>query len=199
MATKKIDKKEEFGAQIQLGSIIKTAQKKRQQEEEKREEVVRARVKYYPMPIKVSVSMWNEFTSSYYALIKELGHDYVSISRSEVFVYLVKYMDKKLDMDIKGFEDFYDRYIGVKGKRFRNERSPAPDEKVEVYCWANFTKEELALWKQLLTKLALKTGIERASDFSKQYFMVDIIGFFSEKIDEIAKYIKEEKENGNTK
>ena len=82
MATKKLEKKEELGTQIQLGAIIKNANKKKNIEES----IPEKKEKFYPMPVKVTVNLWDNFTNSYYELVKELGDTFVSITRSDVFI-----------------------------------------------------------------------------------------------------------------
>lgn len=189
MATKKLEKKEELGTQIQLGAIIKNANKKKNIEES----IPEKKEKFYPMPVKVTVNLWDNFTNSYYELVKELGDTFVSITRSDVFISLITYMDKVIDIDTSNYPNLYDEWIGAKGKRSTNSRTPARGEKVQNYCWANFTFEQLLIWKRLLSKLAIREGIERRNDFSKQYFMVDIIEFFSQNIKELADEIKHKK------
>lgn len=192
MATK-TEKKETFGGQIQLGAIMKTAALKRGEgnKDKIREKLKKER--FFPMPVKVPVKFWEDFSTAYYELVKELGEEFVSITRSDVFISLIKYMDKNIDIDTSKYKDFYDTYIGIKGKRPSNDRTFPPDEKMANYCWANFTKEELNVWKNLLTKLAIKVGVERREDFSKQYFMSDIIDFFLGHIPEIVDFVREEK------
>lgn len=196
MATKKIEKKEELGTQIQLGAIIKNAQKK------KEDNIILSPVstiekKIYTMVIKVPKTLWNKFSNSYYELIKELGDKYVSITRTDVFVHLITYMDKNIDIDTSEYPDLYDQFIGKKGKRATNERSLNKGIASKNFCWAKFFEEDLAIWKRLLTKLAIQEGVERRIDFSKQYFIFDIVHYFEQNTKEIAQYIKEKNKSNN--
>lgn len=190
MATKKLEKKEELGTTIQLGAIINNANKKKNIEKEVKTE---EKNKIYRISMRVPLSLWEEFSNSYYELVRELGKYHLSITRSEAFMYLIYYMDKVIEIDVSKYPNFYEEYIGYKGKRFTNERTIEKNEKTGYYCWASFNYEQTLVWKRVLTKLGIKEGFEKSSIFSKQYFMIDIIKFFSENLDKLIEEIKKEK------
>lgn len=180
-------KNEELGTKIGLSAIVKKAQQKREETQ-----IVPSgkNKKYYPMPIKVSKELWEHFRNLYYTLVKELGEEYIVLTRSDVFIALIDYMDKNIDTDISKYQDLYDRFVAVGGKRSRNERSHAENDELINCTWANFSFEQLQQFKRVITKLAVQVGIEKRADFSKQYFISDIISFFEENLSEIVNHIK---------
>lgn len=188
MATDKKEKKEVLGTNINISSIVKKAEQKREAK------VISNTPMVSPKTIKhktiITKSLWEDFRDLYYKLIKELGADFVYLSRGEAYIHLINFMEKSLDIDISNHKDLYDNYIATKGRRFMNERTfPKEAEKIN-YTWTEFTPEQFETFKKLLTKLALRVGEEKKSDFSKQYFVVDIIDFFRDNIVELAEYIK---------
>ena len=142
------------------------------------------------MPVKVSKSLWERFRNLYYLLVKELGEEYMVMTRTDVFTKLIDHMDNNIDVDISKYSDFYDKYIAIAGKRNRNERSHNEGDELINCTWANFSFEQLQQWKRVLTKLAIQTGVEKRTDFSKQYFMVDIVDYFENNISQIVEEIK---------
>lgn len=198
MATEKKEKKEALGTKINLSSIVKKAEQKRElalgnspATEQKKEKQTKS--KNVTITIAVSKDLWNEYRELYYNLMKELGNNYVYLSRGEVFVQLVKFMDSSINIDISDHKELYDNYIGAKGRRFNNERTIPDGTEVITYRWGEFTPEQMQTFKKLLTKLAVQTGLGRIGDFSKQYFMVDIIDFFKNNIIELSEYIRSAK------
>lgn len=197
MTTNKKEKKEVLGTNINISSIVKKAEQKREatasanlvselKNGKKSQNVI--------MSITVSKAMGDEYRDLYYKLMKELGSNYVYLSRGEVFVQLINFMESYLNIDISAHKDLYDNYIGVKGRRYNNERTiPKGVELMKQYRWCEFTPEQLETFKKLLTKLAVRVGVEKKADFSKQYFMFDIIDFFRDNIVELAEYIKNAK------
>lgn len=181
-------KNQELGTKIGLSAIVKKAQQKR---EETQTLPLEKTKKYYPMPIKVSKALWERFRELYYNLVKELGEEYIILTRSDVFIALIDYMDKNIPTDISKYQDLYDKYVAVAGKRSRNERSHAENDELINCTWANFNFEQLQQFKRVITKLALQVGVERRADFSKQYFISDIVKYFEEHLSEIANHIKE--------
>ena len=198
MATEKKEKKEALGTKINLSSIVKKAEQKRElalgnspATEQKKEKQTKS--KNVTITIAVSKDLWNEYRELYYNLMKELGNNYIYLSRGEVFVQLVKFMESSLNIDISDHKELYDNYIGAKGRRFNNERTIPDGMEVITYRWGEFTPEQMQTFKKLLTKLAVQTGLGRIGDFSKQYFMVDIIDFFKNNVIELSEYIKSAK------
>lgn len=202
MPTDKKEKKEALGTKINISSIVKKAEQKREakavntpslsQSEEKITKKDNAS-KNVKMTINVSKTLSEKFRDTYYSTMKELGADYVYLSRGEVFIQLISFMESSLAIDISKYKSLYDDYIAAKGKRYANERTiPKNEEKVR-YTWAEFTPEQMETFKRLLTKLAVRVGVEKKSDFSKQYFMVDIIDFFKDNVVELSEYIKKQK------
>lgn len=191
MKTNKKEKKDELGTKINLSAIVKKAEQTKEMEISV--DVSKKEIKYYPMPVKVTKSMWEGFRSLYHTLVKSLGDEYIMITRSEVFIHIIQHMDEHLNIDISKHSHLYDDYIGKNGKRSRNERTLPANEQVINCCWANFNAEQLQQWKQVLTKLAVQEGIEKKYDFSKQYFMIDIFNYFENNLEAIAERIRMQK------
>ena len=196
MATKKLEKKEALGTKINISSIVKKAKQKREaatsSEPNKTDKTRKSEI--VVMTITVSKSLWNEYRELYYELKRELGSDYVYLSRGDVFVKLIEFMDSSLNIDISNYKDFYDNYIGAKGKRSKNDRTIPKGEEIEKnHRWGDFTLEQMGTFKRLLTKLAIKVGVERSTDFSKQYFMTDIVAFLKDNVCALSEYIKNAK------
>jgi hypothetical protein len=191
MATDKKEKKEVLGTNINISSIVKKAEQKREAKVISNTPMVSSKTMMHKTII--TKELWEDFRDLYYKLIKELGADFVYLSRGEAYIHLMNFMEKSLDIDISNHKDLYDNYIGTKGRRFINERTfPREAEKMN-YTWTEFTPEQFETFKKLMTKLAVRVGVEKKSDFSKQYFVVDIIDFFRDNIVELAEYIKNAK------
>jgi hypothetical protein len=191
MATDKKEKKEVLGTNINISSIVKKAEQKREAKVISNTPMVSSKTMMHKTII--TKELWEDFRDLYYKLIKELGADFVYLSRGEAYIHLMNFMEKSLDIDISNHKDLYDNYIGTKGRRFINERTfPKEAEKMN-YTWTEFTPEQFETFKKLMTKLAVRVGVEKKSDFSKQYFVVDIIDFFRDNIVELAEYIKNAK------
>lgn len=181
-------KNEELGTKIGLSAIVKKAQQKREETQILPTEKSK---KYYPVSIRVSKGLWEHFRNLYYTLVKELGEEYIILTRSDVFIALIDYMDKNIDTDISKYQDLYDKFVAVGGKRSRNERSHAENDELINCTWANFNFDQLQQFKRVITKLAVQVGVERRADFSKQYFISDIVTYFEDHLLEIANHIRE--------
>ena len=112
MTTNKKEKKEVLGTNINISSIVKKANQKREatasanlvselKNGKKSENVI--------MSITVSKAMGDEYRDLYYKLMKELGSNYVYLSRGEVFVQLINFMESYLNIDISAYKDLYDK------------------------------------------------------------------------------------------
>lgn len=192
MATEKKEKKEAIGTKINLSSIVKKAEQKRESANPSNGKTA-DKPKLVRMCISVANATVMEFTDLHFKVIKELGEKFVYLTRSEVFIHLISLMDKSIDIDISNYNDLYDKYIAAKGRRYTTDRTIPKGEEKKDYRWADFTPEQMETFKRVLTKLGVQVGVEKCADFSKQYFMPDIMKFFRENVSKLAQYIKSQK------
>lgn len=196
MATEKKEKKEAIGTKINLSSIVKKAEQKREAANPSTDKALQKsadKPKLVRMCISVANTTVTEFSDLHFKVIKELGEKFVYLTRNEVFIYLIALMDKSIDIDISNYKDLYDKYIAAKGRRYTTDRTIPKGEERKDYRWADFTPEQMETFKKVLTKLGVKIGVEKCADFSKQYFMPDIMEFFRENVSQLAQYIKAQK------
>ena len=196
MATEKKEKKEAIGTKLNSSSIVKKAEQKREAANPSTDKALQKsadKPKLVRMCISVANTTVTEFSDLHFKVIKELGEKFVYLTRNEVFIYLIALMDKSIDIDISNYKDLYDKYIAAKGRRYTTDRTIPKGEERKDYRWADFTPEQMETFKKVLTKLGVKIGVEKCADFSKQYFMPDIMEFFRENVSELAQYIKAQK------
>lgn len=192
MEIKKREKKPELGTKINLGAIVKKADEKRGGQEEI-ENPQEKKEKFYNIIIKTPKEVMLKFRALNYKIVKKLEIEKkINVpltNRNNIFIALLQDMDEKIQEDISQYEWLYDKFIARKGKRNFTEKSVS--EKDKINCnWGKLTEEQNRLFKRVLTKMGIREGVEKREDFSKQYFIADMIEYLENHLDDVVLKLK---------